>query len=434
MGRPETAALIQALTHFRVDADRILRAAVEGTDPYLLTRSALQRFNLSEPLFVIAAGKAAWPMAGAAVDVCGSLRRGLLVVGPRDDDELPGVEHIAGEHPLPGEKSLRAGRRALTVAEAAREANAPVLVLLSGGASAMLAVPSEGVTLQDKRATTEALMREGASVADLNCVRKHLSAIKGGRLAVAAGRCLTLALSDVHDPPDDPATIGSGPTVGDPTTYADALRIIHERGATVPSAVIDQLQRGASGERPDTPAPGDPALGQSIYEIVGNRHTAMDAACAEAKRLGYAVHVIGHATRGEARDAGRLFAELAIATLPPAGPVCVIGSGETTVEVRGSGRGGRNQEFVLGAAAILARHAPPALLVSVGTDGFDGPTDAAGALVDSTTLTRAGDGAIRRALSTNDAYPLLASLGDLVKWGHTFTNVGDLHILITMGE
>jgi glycerate 2-kinase len=372
-------------------------------------------------------------MAGAAVDVFSHGLSHALIAGPRgDQDDLPGVEHIPGEHPLPGRRSVDAAARAIEIARATRRTNEPVLVLLSGGASAMLAAPADGVSLTAKRHATESLMRAGANIAQLNCVRKHLSAIKGGRLAAAAARCVTLAVSDVHDPPDDPATIASGPTVADPTSYDDALRVIETLDADVPPAVIEYLQAGAAGRRSETLKPGDAALQRSVYEVMANRHTAMDGAALEAARLGHDVHVINRATRGEARDAGRAFAEVAIATLPPAGRACVIASGETTVTVRGHGRGGRNQEFVLGAAAVLAKHPAPAVLVSVGTDGTDGPTDAAGGVVDSTTLLRAGVKGIDRALEANDAYRLLGTLGDLVKWGPTFTNVGDLHILITM--
>lgn len=372
-------------------------------------------------------------MAGAAVDVLAGRLRHVLVVGPPDEDALPGVEHVNGEHPLPGPSSVQAATRALEIARGAQTSDEWLLVLLSGGASAMMAAPADGITLDDKRQTTRALMRAGVDIAALNCVRKHLSAIKGGRLAAAAGRVLTLAVSDVHEPPDDPATIGSGPTVPDPTSYAEALEHIERSQAWIPPAVVGHLRSGAAGRREETPKPGDAALRHSLFEVIANRHTAMDGASAEARRLGFAVHVINRATRGDARTAGRLFAELGLATRPVAGPVCVIGSGETTVTVRGSGRGGRNQEFALAAAAVLASETIPALLVSVGTDGTDGPTDAAGAVVDSTTVARAGEKAIARAFDTNDTYPLFARLGDLVKWGHTFTNVGDLHILITMG-
>src|SRR5688572_8057495 len=331
-------------------------------------------------------------MAGAAVDVLPGRVNHTLITGPRDDDDdLPGVEHLPGEHPLPGPASVDAGIRALEIARAAGREGETLLVLLSGGASAMLAAPAHGLTLDDKRRATEILMRSGATITELNCVRKHLSAIKGGYLAAAAGRCVTIAVSDVHDPADDPSTIGSGPTVADPTSYQDALRVIDRARTSLPSAVIRHLEAGAAGERSETPKPGDPVFGKGLYRVIANRETAMHGAAAEARRLGYVVRTISRATHGEARDAGRLFAELAIATLPPAGMVCVIGSGETTVTVRGDGRGGRNQEFVLGAARALAQHSSPVLLVSVGTDGTDGPTDAAGGVADSTTAARAGE-------------------------------------------
>lgn len=372
-------------------------------------------------------------MAGAAIDLLSSRVDRALAAGPRDEDDLPGVEHIAGEHPLPGANSVDAGLRALEIARAARRACHPVVVLLSGGASSMLAVPAPGLTLDDKRRTADVLMRAGATIAQLNTVRKHLSAIKGGRLATAAGRCTTLLVSDVHDPQDDPAIIGSGPTVADPTTYADALKVFEDLRATAPARVRQHLEAGAAGAQTETPKVHELEPGASLWEVIANRRTAMDGAADEARRLGYYVHTINAATHGEARDAGRVFAEVAMAALPPAGAACIIGSGETIVTVRGRGRGGRNQEFVLGAAPVLADHSGAVLIVSVGTDGIDGPTDAAGAVADSTTVVRAGDRAVRRALEANDAYPLLARLGDLVKWGSTFTNVGDLHILITMG-
>lgn len=371
-------------------------------------------------------------MVGAALDLFSDRVTRALASGPRDHDGLAGVEHVDGEHPLPGARSVDAGLRALEIARAARRATQPLLVLLSGGASSMLAAPAEGLTLEDKRRATDVLMRAGASIGQLNCVRKHLSAIKGGRLAAAAGACVTLAVSDVHDPPDDPATIGSGPTVADPTTYADALNVIDDLRANMPPAVTAHLKAGMEGVRRETSKPGEASAGRSVYEVIANRQTAMDGAAFEARRLGYSVHTITRATHGEAREAGRVFAEVAVAALPPAGSVCVIGSGEPVVTVRGRGRGGRNQEFVLGAAPVLAKHSAPMLIVSVGTDGVDGPTDAAGAIADSTTTLRAGGRAIQRALQANDTYPLLDRLGDLVKWGPTFTNVGDLHILITM--
>ena len=408
---------------------------MEAVDPEPLTSVAVQRHQdslRSSPLWIVAAGKAAWPMARAATRTLSPVA--TLIAGPRDPEaNLDGVQHMEAEHPIPGHNSMMAARRALEMATAARASNGRVLVLLSGGASAMLCAPVAALSLEEKGATTVALMRAGADIGALNSVRKHLSTIKGGRLAAAARRCVTLAISDVHAPEDDPATIGSGPTVADPTTYADALHAIARCGCDVPPPVLDHLRRGQQHLVEETIKPGDPRLADTCYEVIANRHTAVLAGAAEARRLGYQVRVIDTPTRGEARDAGRLFAELALATEPLAGPACVIGSGEPTVVVRGGGRGGRNQEFALGAAKVLVGH-PDALLVSIGTDGIDGPTDAAGAVVSSSTVAevQARGLDIDKALANNDAYPLLAATDDLIIWGPTFTNVGDLHIVITM--
>ena len=296
----------------------------------------------------------------------------------------------------------------------------------------MLAVPANGLSLQDKMVTARTLMNAGAAIAELNCVRKHLSAIKGGRLAAtAAGSTVTLAISDVHGPnADDPAVIGSGPTVGDPTTFGDALAIIRQMGVkeSLPPAVLAHLEGGAD----ESPKPGDKRLRGSYYEVIGNRQLAMEGAASEASALGYDVHLINDATTGEARVAGKAFALDALAQKNAR--LCVIASGETTVRVRGQGRGGRNQEFALGALPVIddgARELTIAL-ASAGTDGIDGPTDAAGAVIDITTTARAKHLGLRAdtALNDNGAYDFFAPLGDLIFWGPTGTNVGDLHVML----
>jgi len=376
-------------------------------------------------------------MSQAALAAVGDRITAGVVAGPRGHGAMPAdLEWIDGAHPLPDDRSTRAAARALELASAARTAGEMLLVLLSGGGSAMLAAPADGLSLEDKQRTTDALLRAGADIGQLNCVRKHLSKIKGGRLALVARRCQTLALSDVHVPQDDPATIASGPTVADASTYEDALATLDQLACEVPPAVRVHLERGAAGEIPETPKPGDERLAHSAFAIVGNRHTAMAGAAFEARRRGYVVRIVGPTTRGEARDAGRLFVELAIGTLPVAGPLCLIASGETTVTVRGDGRGGRNQEFVLGAARPLAGEPRLALVASAGTDGVDGPTDASGAVASSTTLLRASTLGfdLDAVLERNDAYTMLARLDDLIKWGPTLTNVGDVHVLLTMGS
>lgn len=402
--------------------------------PEPLVRTAVSDTGLAsrDALHVVAAGKGAFPMARALVAAGAPVVAGLIAGPGTPADSLPpSFTWLPSAHPFPDAISTQAGARA--VALAAESRTSLFVLLLSGGASSMLALPAAGVSLEDKVTATRELMRAGAAIADLNCVRKHLSAIKGGRLAAVAGEALTLAISDVHTPiEDDPAVIGSGPTVADPSTFADALRVVTEvyRDARVPRAVVAHLERGASGVEDETPKPGDSRLARSHYHVVANRHTAMAGAARAARALGFDVTIISPATAGEARDAGRRFAE---ASLASAGgrPMCVIGSGETTVRVRGNGRGGRNQEFALGAVAPL-RDRPDAVLASVGTDGIDGPTDAAGAVVDATTQRRAREAglSIESALDENDAYSFFARLGDLVMWGPTGTNVGDMHVLL----
>jgi glycerate-2-kinase len=343
---------------------------------------------------------------------------------------------MTAAHPDPDERSERAGRRALALA-ATVPSGGTLLVLLSGGASALLCVPAPGLTVADKAAAARALMADGVSIAELNAVRKHLSDVKGGRLGAAAGwRVRTLAISDVHGPvADDPSVIGSGPTVPDTTTFADALAVVQRSRAEIPAAVRRHLEAGAKGLRVETPK--DTGGAPADVEVIGNRRTAMAGAAAAAAALGYEVQLVEAASSGEARVAGRVFAERALAA-GGGRPVCVIGAGEPVVTVSGDGRGGRNQEFVLGAAPVL--HAAGeagmrALCASAGTDGTDGPTDAAGAIVTTASVRRARASGldIDAALARNDAYPLLAALGDLLTWGPTGTNVGDLHVLLRAG-
>ena len=379
-------------------------------------------------------------MARAFAESAGPVVDAGIIAGPRADDRpVPrGFEWVGGSHPWPDALSERAGRRSLALAGRSRDG--ALLVLLSGGASALLAAPAEGLTLADKAQTARRLMLAGMAIDELNCVRKHLSAIKGGRLAAAAAtRTITLAISDVHGPrADDPSVIGSGPTVADDTTFADALAIVTraDPDGTVPRPVLAHLKAGARGEVEETPKPGDVRLLHSSYEVLANRHLAMEGAAREARRRGYAVRVIERATSGEAREAGVDFATHGIAQLRH-GPqaFCVIASGETTVRVRGDGRGGRNQEFALATVPLLESVATlgiAAALASAGTDGIDGPTDAAGAIADTKTAVRARRAGLERAraLENNGAYDFFAPLGDLIMWGPTGTNVGDVHVMV----
>ncbi len=383
------------------------------------------------PVTLLAVGKAAAPMAAAFARTHRSRVDAALVVSTHVSVSLPsGFEcHIAG-HPLPNEASERAGRRALQLAS---EARGPVVLLLSGGASALMAVPRAGVDLQDKRAVTTQLLRAGADIHALNTVRKHLSAVKGGWLAAAAtGPTIAFAVSDVVD--NDLSVIGSGPTVADRTTFADALRVLDGFGGRTayPRSAVRVLESGLAGELPDTPKPGDSRLSRASTRIIGSRLDVMNAAAEHAARAGYAATIIGEPIVGDARRIAPRHVERMAADAAHGAWAAVISTGETTVRVVGDGRGGRNQELVLAAAPTLAALDRPAAFASVGTDGIDGPTDAAGGVADTTTVERARLAAvsISDALARNDSYPLLDVLGDLVRTGPTGTNVGDLQLLL----
>ena len=411
-----------------------MQAGIRAVDAGRLTRDAFAGWPASTaPVWLIAAGKAAITMAGAAVDALGPRLQGGLVVSPGG---LPGapLAGVVGQHPQPGPGSEEGGRRALAIAEAIAP-DAELVVLISGGASSLLAVPADGLTLDDKRAATAVLLRSGADIYALNTVRKHLSKIKGGRLAAACrARSHTFVLSDVVG--DDLSVVASGPTVPDGSTFADALRVVDTFGGTdaYPPAVVEHLRAGARGERVESPKPGDARFGRASTTLIGGRHHAMHGAATHAASLGYDVVVLDEAVVGEARASGPTLARGVIerhAADPR--PRCVIASGETTVRVTGQGLGGRNQELALGVATVLAGNPRVCWFASAGTDGIDGPTLAAGALVDSTTLARAAaDGlpAPQTIFDTNNSYPYFDALGDLIMTGPSGTNVGDLHVFL----
>lgn len=337
-----------------------------------------------------------------------------------------------GAHPVPDARSQRAGEDALALA--ARPGAASLVVLLSGGASSMLAVPAGGVPLAAKRETTARLLAAGVDIHAMNAVRKHLSAIKGGRLAAASPvAVLTLAISDVIG--DDPAVIGSGPTVADPTTFGDALAVLDGAGGRerYPREARRHLERGARGEIAETPKPGDPMLRKSVLRVIGTAGDAVEGARRAAARLGYTVIVRSRPVSGAARAAADAHAaELRALAAAHTEPLCVLSAGETTVEVVGAGRGGRNQEYVLAGALALPSVGGAAVLAGIGTDGVDGPTDAAGAIADTSTIERARARGLEpmRYLDANDAWTFFDALGDLVRTGATGTNVGDLQVAL----
>lgn len=357
----------------------------------------------------------------------------ILAIGTHATDDRPGrIEWHEASHPVPDRRSVAAAARALQYA-ADVGADECLLLLLSGGASALMALPAEGITLEDKQHAVRTMLLAGADIHALNTVRKHLSGIKGGRLAGACrGTMVTLAVSDVLD--DDLSVIGSGPGVADVSSWADAAAALERFGGSAHSPAVRALvQRGLSGDLPDTPKPGDAALARARAAVIASRHDALAGAREAATRLGYETVSLEQPICGEAREAAAAwYARARRIAGSASGSICVLSAGETTVRVTGSGRGGRNQEFVLALVNELARDDRDLLIASVGTDGIDGPTDAAGAIVDRTTRGRAAALGMSpdSFLNDNNSYDFFAVLGDLLHTGRTGTNVGDVQLLL----
>jgi hydroxypyruvate reductase len=385
-------------------------------------------------LRVIAVGKAAPFMAETFGQIAGDRIRDGIVIGTHLPIALPGqLEWLPSSHPLPDTRSVAAGRRAIDVAQRTRP-DETLVVLLSGGASALMAVPAGTLTLEDKRTAVNALLKGGADITALNTIRKHLSAVKGGRLAAAAsGPTVCLAISDVVG--DDLSVIGSGPTVPDPSTFRDAWDYIDRFGVEglLTQAARDYLRAGLEGRIEETPKAGDLRLAQSVTRVIGGRFNGMRGAADAARALGYDVALSEDPVVGDARTMGPLVLERA-KTLAAGRkrPFAVIASGETTVKVVGAGKGGRNQEFALSVANLLAGEAEDIALGSVGTDGIDGPTDAAGAYSDNTTIARAQRQQLDAAafLADNNAYAFFQGIDDLIITGPSTTNVGDLQVVL----
>jgi hydroxypyruvate reductase len=415
------------------DVDVLLRAALRLDGAVLRAGDARIDLDGLDRVLVLGCGKASAAMARTVEDLLGDrISDGFVVV--KDGYTAPTRRVTVAEagHPVPDARGEAAAARLLDLATGAGPAGL-VLVLLSGGASALTPAPAAGIALSEKQAVTRLLLAGGATINELNAVRKHLSRLKGGQLARAAApaRVLTLALSDVIGDPLD--VIGSGPTAPDPTTFADARDVLARRApsAEVPASVRARLDAGLRQEVPDTPKPGDPLFDRVTHVVVGNNEVVVAAAAREAERLGWVPHVLTRALQGEARDVARSLVERA-RTLPPA--ACLIAAGETTVTVRGAGRGGRCQEFAL-AAALALGPADGLVVLAAGTDGTDGPTAAAGAVVDRSTRRRALDAGHdpEAALARNDAYAVLGATGDLLVTGPTNTNLLDLYLVLGPG-
>ena len=423
----------------REELEALFRAALRAVDPGEAVRRALagegSRLCVAGVALpegarcvVLAAGKAAAAMAAAFEREAGErISRGLVITKEGHGLPLAKLPLREAGPPLPDARSEAAGAEALALVAAAG-ADETLVVLLSGGASALTSCPAPGLGVEALRETTDLLLRAGAEIGELNCLRKHLTRVAGGRLAAAsrAREIVVLAISDVIG--DDWATLGSGPCAPDPSRYADALAVLRRHGLVekVPAAVRVHLEAGAAGLRPESPKPGDPALARVRSALVASNRDALAAAREAGRARGLAVHVLTDRLSGEARDAGRRLAALARA-LRPGPPRLLLAGGETTVTVRGRGRGGRAQELALAAATALEGDSRVALLAA-GTDGTDGPTPAAGAYADGGTLARgAAAGAdASRALAENDAHGFFAREGGCFVTGPTGTNVMDL--------
>ena len=426
----EAAAAIWRAALAAGDVAPLLRRHVQLTGSRLTAGPLALDLDRVGRVLVLGAGKAGAAMAVAVEAILGArVREGFVVV--KDGYRLPTarIEIAEAGHPVPDGRGLAASARLLALAESAR-AEDLVLFLVSGGGSALTPAPAPPITLEEKQAVTRLLLAAGATINELNAVRKHLSRFKGGLLARAAAPAtvLTLALSDVIGDPLD--VIASGPTAPDSTTYADALAVLERRQIVdrTPSSILDRLRAGARGELAETPKPGDPVFARVTNLVIGNNALVVDAAAAEAARVGYRPHVLTRSLQGEARDVAREL--LARARALPA-PACLIAGGETTVTVRGSGRGGRCQEFALAAALELGA-GEDLVVLAAGTDGTDGPTDAAGGLVDAGTVTRSRAAGLdaASALADNDAHALLAAAGDSVATGPTNTNLLDVYLIL----
>lgn len=412
----------------REAAGAIWQAALAAGDVTPLVQSHLRLE--SGRVLILGCGKASAAMARAAEAVLGDrIAEGFVVVKDGYTVPVRRVTLAEAGHPVPDARGLAASARLLALAERAREGDL-VLFLVSGGGSALTPAPAPPVTLGEKQEVTRLLLASGATIGELNAVRKHLSRLKGGLLARAAwpATVLTLALSDVIGDPLD--VIASGPTAPDPTTFATALEVLERRGVrgAVPRTVVGRLEAGARGELEETPKPGDRVLARVSNVVIGNNALVTTAAVATAERVGVRPHLLTRELQGEAREVARELIARARRLTPPA---CLIAGGETTVTVKGEGKGGRCQEFAL-AAALELRPGDGLTVLAAGTDGTDGPTDAAGAIVDDSTVARgkeAGSDAAR-ALADNDAYHFLRASGDLIVSGPTNTNLLDLYLIL----
>lgn len=421
---------IEAASPARVVAESL---SLDGDD--LRVGDAGYDLSAHDRILVLGTGKPAAAVASALETLLGERIDGGAVVVPASvaDPDAEPIERLPGDHPVPSERGVRSAARVRELAESADDRTL-VLSILAGGGSSLLAAPADGVSLDDLRETTDRLLSAGADIGSINAVRRHLSAVKGGGLSRAAAPATVVGLvfSDVVG--DDPAVVASGPTAPDPTTFGDALDALDRYGVEAPEAVRERLERGARGEVEETAGPGDAAFDRTTNHVVASGYTALAAARDEAARRGYEPVVLAAGVTGEAREAAHTHVAVARQTTvtgdPVEPPAVVLAGGECTVTVRGDGVGGPNLEFALSAALDLrdADLSARVAVAAVDTDGLDGSTDAAGALVDGTTLV--DERAAREALADNDALTHLDDRGAALAPGATDTNVNDLRVAV----
>jgi hydroxypyruvate reductase len=438
------------LADMRKDALAIFRAGLSAVDPSAAIKKHCRRdgnrfrvddhfHDLSQirHLYVVGAGKASAPMAAAIEEILGDrITAGTVTVKYGHTADLRRIGLVEAGHPVPDENGVTGAEKILSLVSPAGPDDL-VICLISGGGSALLSLPASGITLADKQKVTKILLGCGATIHEINTLRKHLSRIKGGELSRAAhpATVIALILSDVVG--DDLDVIASGPTVPDTRTFNDCRQIIAAYGieAEMPPAVVNRIQAGIAGQIEETPKATDPMFSQTVNRIIGSNIDAIDAASREATLRGYRTLILSSMIEGDTTEAARMHGAIAREIIrtghPIPAPACILSGGETTVKVRGAGKGGRNQEFAL-AAAMDIDGSGTTVVFSAGTDGTDGPTDAAGAVADHLTLSRARRRGMdpRHYLAENDAYHFFKPLNDLVITGPTKTNVMDLRVIL----
>ena len=442
----------------------IISSAIAAVDPYLAIKKCVSfkdgvltvdggASNAADPqakylpfqtdlsagnLYVVGAGKAASRMSLATEEVFGdTIRDGIAVTKYGYAESLKKIRQIEAGHPVPDDKGVQGVTEIAHLLRQTAESDL-VVVLISGGGSALLPLPAPGITLADKQAVTSLLLSCGATIQEMNTIRKHLSGIKGGQLArlAAPARVLTFILSEVIG--DDPASIASGPTAPDDSTFKNALDIIKAYDLTqkLPKQALNRLEKGAAGKLQETPGHEDTLFNRVFFRFIGSNQIALNAASQKAAALGYHPLILANAVEGEAREIAKFLAavarQLKTHGQPVPSPACILSGGEPTVTLKGKGKGGRNQELAL-AAGIEIEGLNDVVIASVGTDGTDGPTDAAGGFADGEMMRIAREKQLNPAdfLARNDSYPFLENLGYLIKTGPTGTNVMDIHIILS---